>query len=123
MFDRHWNKIAGLGAALIASMGLGGAALAANNGTAPSKAPAPVVSTATTPSSTTQTPDKETNDGSTAPDKETSDAAEAPGTETSDGAETPGQESGSEQPDNDGPGGHADEPGNPSADHQAQGNE
>lgn len=37
-------------------------------------------------------------------------------------AEQPGQE-GSEVPNDDGPGGHADEPGNPNADHQSQGNE
>jgi hypothetical protein len=45
-------------------------------------------------------------------------------------AETPGEtsnessgESGSEAPGNDGPGGHADEPGNANADHQFQGEE
>jgi hypothetical protein len=41
------------------------------------------------------------------------------------GADPPGQgeEQGSEVPGNDGPGGHADEPGNPNADHQFQGEE
>jgi hypothetical protein len=34
-----------------------------------------------------------------------------------------GGETGNEKPNNDGPGGHADEPGNPNANHQFQGNE
>jgi hypothetical protein len=39
-------------------------------------------------------------------------------------SETPGSENTSESaPSNDGPGGHADEPGNANADHQFQGNE
>jgi hypothetical protein len=51
------------------------------------------------------------------------------GTEPSDsstGAETPEtatETPGSELPNNDGPNGHADEPGNPNADHQFQGQE
>ena len=44
---------------------------------------------------------------------------EQPGTETPDGSEP----AGSEVAGNDGPGGHADEPGNPNADHQATGEE
>jgi hypothetical protein len=48
------------------------------------------------------------------------DAEQPDGTETADGGN---EAAGSEVPDNDGPGGHADEPGNPSADHQAQGQE
>jgi hypothetical protein len=59
---------------------------------------------------------------------ESTSAAEAPGTEQSpaseqSGSEQPGTESGSEVSNNDGPGGHADEPGNPNADHQFQGQE
>jgi len=45
---------------------------------------------------------------------EASESAEGP-----EKAEKPGQE-GSEVPNDDGPGGHADEPGNPNADHQFQ---
>jgi hypothetical protein len=73
-----------------------------------------------------------------APDTATSGAQEAPGTEapdatdkpdandpagaaeTPDANETPGSESATGS---DGPGGHADEPANPSADHQATGQE
>jgi hypothetical protein len=39
------------------------------------------------------------------------------------GAESPGFGAGSESGPSDGPGGHADEPGNANADHQFQGNE
>ena len=38
-------------------------------------------------------------------------------------SESAGEATGSEVPNNDGPGGHADEPGNPAADHQFQGEE
>lgn len=46
---------------------------------------------------------------------DTGSASETQGTETPSGSETATA--------NDGPGGHADEPGNPTADHQFQGNE
>ncbi|MDX6376683.1 MAG: hypothetical protein QOE98_986 [Gaiellaceae bacterium] len=49
---------------------------------------------------------------------------EAPGTEQPAASEQAGSEQpGSEVSNNDGPGGHADEPGNPNADHQFQGKE
>ena len=53
-------------------------------------------------------------------------AGEQPGAEQAPAAEqtdTSGAETTSEQTANDGPGGHADEPGNPAADHQFQGQE
>ncbi len=43
---------------------------------------------------------------------------EAPGAETQDGSQ---ESAASEVPNGDGPGGHADEPGNPNAEHQASG--
>jgi hypothetical protein len=46
--------------------------------------------------------------------------SEAPGAEAPEGTN---EASGSEVANNDGPGGHADEPGNPTADHQFQGEE
>ena len=50
--------------------------------------------------------------------------AEAPGTEQSPAAEQAGEQPGTESADgNDGPGGHADEPGNANADHQFEGAE
>jgi hypothetical protein len=49
-------------------------------------------------------------------------ASEQPGTEsTTEQPEAATAESGSEQAANDGPGGHADEPGNANADHQFEG--
>lgn len=49
-------------------------------------------------------------------------ASEQPGSEsTTEQPESATAESGSEQAANDGPGGHADEPGNPNADHQFEG--
>jgi hypothetical protein len=57
-------------------------------------------------------------------DQSTPDASanEQPGSEsTADQPESAATESGSEQVANDGPGGHADEPGNPNADHQFEG--
>jgi hypothetical protein len=60
------------------------------------------------------------------PDKAEKADTEAPGTEqsaASEQASQSGSESGGEVAGNDGPGGHADEPGNANADHQAQGQE
>lgn len=54
----------------------------------------------------------------TAGDTETADGPESADQETSDG-----RQSGSEASENDGPGGHADEPGNPNANHEASGQE
>lgn len=76
------KSLVATGAALLAALGVGGAAIAQ------STAPSP-------------------------PQK-----ADPPAGEL---RETPGQESSSEVPGDDGPGGHADEPSNPNADHQFQG--
>jgi hypothetical protein len=63
--------------------------------------------------------DTETADGTQgAADTETADGAQGPDTETADGSQS---ETGSEVSGNDGPGGHADEPGNPNAQHEAGG--
>ena len=130
-----------LAAAGITALGVGGVAIAQNGSQAPK--PAAAVKSAAEPkgpdrdnirSGDQTTPDtvsaKSTaaqTQGSTAPEApgtETKDAPgqEAPGTETKDapGQEAPGTET---KADSDGPGGHADEPGNPNADHQFQGKE
>jgi hypothetical protein len=122
-----------LGAGVLAALSFGGSALAAAGA-----APTPV--TPTVQESTTGVDNDQVQSGDqTTPDT----AAEAAGTETADGAqgsqdtetqdgaqgatssaaqEASGSESsGSEVAGNDGPGGHADEPGNPNADHQATG--
>jgi hypothetical protein len=94
--------------AALSALALGGSAIAgaANQ---PSKAPAPAkaAAPATAPGDNVQ--------DTTSPD--------APGTPSESSGETPaGSEAGgSETPNNDGPGGHADEPGNPNADNQFQG--
>jgi hypothetical protein len=49
--------------------------------------------------------------------------SETPGTEAPDAPDAAGEAAGSEVPNDDGAGGHADEPGNPTADHQFQGEE
>ena len=98
-----------LGAGVLAALSFGGSALAAAGAT-------PV-----TP--TVQEVSGVDHDQVQSGDRSTPDtAAEAPGTENADGAPgTQDESSGSEVPGNDGPGGHADEPGNPNADHQASG--
>lgn len=68
--------------------------------------------------------DTETADGSQGPDTETADGAEFGNNEADEETKDGGSaesESGSEMPGNDGPGGHADEPGNPNAQHEAGG--
>jgi hypothetical protein len=125
-----------LGAGVLAALSFGGSALAAAGA-----APTPVTPTVQESPGIDQ--DQVQSGDQSAPDP----AAEAAGTETADGAQgtqdaetqdgsqdTESQDgaqgssdsgmqesSGSEVPGNDGPGGHADEPGNPNADHQASG--
>jgi hypothetical protein len=129
-----------LGAGVLAALSFGGSALAAA-GAAP-VTPTPVAPTVQESTSGVDNDQVQSGDQST-PDT----AAEAAGTETADGAqgsqdaetqdgsqdmETQDgaqganasgtqESSGSEVSGNDGPGGHADEPGNPNADHQASG--
>jgi hypothetical protein len=96
MFERFSRKsMAATGAALLAGLGVSGVAVAqSSHGTSQS------------------------------PKVGSKSAKEAPGTEQSPASEQPGSEQpGSETSNNDGPGGHADEPGNPNADHQFQGQE
>ena len=104
-----------LGAGVLAAIGFGGSALAAA-GAAPV---APVVQH-TSSVDQVQSGDQSAPDtGSEASGTETSDAAQgANDTETQDGSN---ESSGSEVAGNDGPGGHADEPASPNADHQASG--
>jgi hypothetical protein len=123
-----------LGAGVLAALSFGGSALAAAGA-------APVTPTQATPAVVKESPSATDTDQVQSGDQSTPDtAAEAAGTETADGAqgtqdaETQDgaqdteandagmqESSGSEVSNNDGPGGHADEPGNPNADHQASG--
>ena len=97
------SRFTKLGAALaaLAALAVGGSTLASASGNnAPAKAPAAV------------TNDSAADTDSIQDQSGTDSAAEAGGESAESGSETPG---------NDGPGGHADEPGNPNADTQQQG--
>lgn len=110
MFDRHKNKsIVTMAAALIATMGLGGAAIA-SAAKSPPKAPTPASASAA------ETPGQETTSGRDTDNVQSGDQT-TPDTKSA-SAE---QEASSEKVADDGPGGHADEPGNPNADHQFEG--
>ena len=104
MFERfHSKTMTATAAALLSALGVGGIAVAqSSHGSA--KAPAKAAQTTEAPG--TETPDAP---GTEAPDAPGTEAPESAGSETAAG--------------NDGPGGHADEPGNPNAQHEAQGAE
>ena len=117
---------------LAAALAVGGATLASASSKAPQeKAPA----AGAVDTDTIQQGDQGAPDGPAAPAAERSlssskaapskSAAKSPssGPSSSQPSEQPGEVPGSEVPGNDGPGGHADEPGNPNADHQFQGAE
>jgi hypothetical protein len=138
MFDRLKSKTAvATTASLIAALGVGGVAVAQNSGNStPAQKASPVVKvkshkkaskkaskkSATAAPNATENPSGPDGDTVQSGDQSTPDtgsSSEAPGTETSDSSS--GEQPGSEVSNNDGPGGHADEPGNANADHQAQG--
>jgi hypothetical protein len=105
---------------LVASLAVGGAAFASASSKSPSKAPAvsskaPSQAPAKEPAGGVDTDTLQEGDQST-PD--VPGASESPSSES---ASEPAGESSSEVPGNDGPGGHADEPGNPNADNQFEG--
>jgi hypothetical protein len=107
---------------LVAALAVGGATFASASSKAPAapvkakapaaaaKAPAGVVDNDTLQEGDQTTPD-------------TPGAGEQESPSSSESSSESAGESGSEVPGNDGPGGHADEPGNPSADHQFEGAE
>jgi hypothetical protein len=109
------SRLTKLGAALVAlaALAVGGSALASASGKAPAKAPAALKQ---------QVPpvaDTQSNDSGTAVD--TDSIQDQSGTDTAAESGTESAGSASEVPGNDGPGGYADEPGNPNADTQQQG--
>jgi hypothetical protein len=129
---KHGKKIL-LGAGVLAALSFGGSALAAA-GAAPV---APIVQQSsgidhdevqsgdqTTPDSGAGASGTEGANAQGTQDTETHDSSQDG--ETQDGSQESNdsgtqESSDSEVPGNDGPGGHADEPGNPNADHQASG--
>lgn len=105
-------------AAALAALGVGGTALAQSDGTpakAPTSPPSVQAPERSAPENTATDRDNIQNENGKDDATEASDRAEGP-----EKAEQPGQES-REVANDDGPGGHADEPGNPNADHQFQG--
>jgi hypothetical protein len=123
---RHGKKILVTAGALTA-LAFGGSTLA-NAASTPSKsAPQPAIEQTSGPDlDKVQSGDQTTPDVGNASlrsaSTSSSSASEAPGVETAPGSETAGEAPGSESSTpSDGPGGHADDPGNASADNQYQG--
>lgn len=116
----------GVGAvAAIAALALGGSAIAGAQQSKPAPA-GPQESTAPENSATDGDNVQSTTDPDPAGASEGSEKGEAPGSEKADGPDKgegreKGETPGSEKPGDDGPSGHADEPGNPNADHRFQG--
>jgi hypothetical protein len=98
--------------AAIAALTVGGVAHASNGGSAAHQTKVKAAAT-TEPTQSGPDTDNVQSGDQTTPDT---------GSTAAPRAETSG-ETGSEMAANDGPGGHADEPGNPNADHQFQGQE
>lgn len=106
--------------------GVGGVALAQSGGT-PTSSQSPPAVTAQSPTSSGSQASEAPGQESNAPENS---AADPDNLQQGDQREPSGaggagseQESGSEKVNDDGPGGHADEPGNPNADSRAQGPE
>jgi hypothetical protein len=111
------------GVAAIAALAVGGSALAgaAGNQAAPTKAPAVAAKTlkAVGPTGVNQAPGDPSQESAT----ETAEGAPESASEAASETASEPAESASEVPGSDRPGGHADEPGNPTADHQFEGQE
>jgi hypothetical protein len=115
--------------AALAALAVGGSAVASaqNSGQKPAPAPQSAVSSEKVGGPDTdniQSGDQTTPDTTGVAAKATTAQAETPGTEQPPASEEPGaaEQPGSETAaDSDGPGGHADEPGNATADHQFEG--
>jgi uncharacterized protein HemX len=112
--------------AAIAALATGGAVFAqAQNGASTTPADQPTQQQA--PAAEQSAPENSATDRDNVQDENGKDDATAgpEKTDANEKAESPEKpgEAGSEVPNDDGPGGHADEPGNPNADHQFQGQE
>lgn len=120
MFERFTRKsLTATAAALLAALGVGGAALAQSSQSGTQTAPP----AASQPKDATEVPGQESNaPENSATDPDNVQSGDQTGPETGRESATE-QESGSEKVNDDGPGGHADEPANPNADHQFQGKE
>jgi hypothetical protein len=137
MFERFRHKTTtATVAALLAALGVGGVALAQpgssqsqqQSGAVHQSSSKPTAEAPGTESSAPENsaadPDNIQNGDQIGTESEMNDASDkSDANEKGEQESTNEQESSSEVPDDDGPGGHADEPGNPNADHQAQGQE
>jgi hypothetical protein len=104
----------GAGIAALAALAVGGSAIASAAGSQPAKTPAVVQQDSAQADANEPA---ETADTDSIQDENGKDDASEP----AEGTENEAAESGSEVPGDDGPGGWADEPGNPNADTQQQG--
>ncbi len=117
MQKRAFKFMAGVVA--IGAMALGGTAVASASQKAPAVPPSAAVHAQEQPGVQTQEQPGVDND-SIQDENGADDVTELGGAEEPESSEA---ESAAEQPGDDGPGGHADEPGNPDADHQFEGQE
>jgi hypothetical protein len=122
---KHSKKIA-LSLAAVLALAFGGTAIASSHSSHAGTVSGNVTATENPSGPDTdniQSGDQSAPDTAASTTSSSTSSGEAPGTEQPASSEQPGTESGSEVPGNDGPGGHADEPGNANADHQVQGQE
>ena len=106
---------------LVAALAVGGATFASASSKARTKAP--IVSSKAPAEAPAKGADNDTLQQGDQTSTDVPGAAENSSEPSSETSSEPAGESGSEVPGNDGPGGHADEPGNPNADHQFEGAE
>jgi hypothetical protein len=115
MIERFTRKsIIATTAAVMAALGVGGAAIAQTNSSSPpQRADTPAGAVTEAPGQESTAPENSAADPDDVQDENgKDDATEGPEGTEKESAEVPGD---------DGPGGHADEPGNPGADHQFEG--
>lgn len=117
------KTLAAAGVAVIAAMGLGGAAIAQSNGTGTADQSSPRAAQNERAAPENSATDRDNVQDENGKDDATEKPAAAEGPEKGEKAEKGEAPEGKEVPGDDGPGGHADEPGNPNADHQFQGKE
>jgi membrane protein DedA with SNARE-associated domain len=120
---KHLKKIAA-GLAALTALALGGSALAQAGGTTAKPTPQSAATSTASETPGTQQSDAADRDNVQSGDQS---APETPDAEKGESAQEPPESAneteGSEVPGDDGPGGHADEPANPNADHQHEGTE
>ena len=127
MIERFTRKtVVATGAAFMAALGVGGAAIAQSGGS-PQKADTPASAVREAPGQESNAPENSAADPDNVQDENGKDDADEASEASEDGKEDANEaperseRESAEVPDDDGPGGHDDEPGNPNADHQFEG--